>query len=756
MRTISSFFCLLFLFFYGAAGQTEFSQDRALNILHHLSVEIGPRPMGSPAEQQALAFAVQQFLLAGCDTAYVMAMPTTGAMNTSSGIAVGMKRGSSPRMIVIGGHIDSEGPEVPGADDDGSGAASVMELAHVFGRTRTTSTLLFCCFGGEERGLRGSEYFVAHFRDIDSIDMMFQIDMANGTPNIDIDPDTHGQNAPAWLVRASVEAFSALGYPSPRYPTHYFSLNYAFNAGAGSDHESFLHAGIPAIDFSSDVNRPIHTPRDNFENFLPNGLQRTGSVVEHLVRRFDGNIPTRQTERYWLFLVGSIPIFVPFWGIWLITLVGFCTAIVAFVWIRRKRLPPSDPTRARWTTVKILLCTIIIVCCGWFSGDLISLLRGLRHPWISAVDEFIVYGLAGAAIGLWIASRMSESLHVSSCPYVHFKRAAIVLLIIIVLLGFVNLKLLIEPSVALFLLSLAMLVPNRIIRGLFLALSPWWLFRLIFSEWRAFIFRTFGTQLPDNFGTWLFFNIGIIFLLTLFLLPFMFGTLAVLHDSGTYDWFTRKFRSLQFLVVVGVLFLVATGYLVTIPTYNSLWYRDLRIEERYDAEAGKTALAIQSSEYLTGLQLHYDQTDTTFTSHTTSGIVQGQFALESSWVTVHDSDHAIRNGNTTHHDLELHLRMRERPFRVSVSFFGGRSPLHDFSTPRAYEIDKSLATLQWYSFPDTELTIPVSFDVVGKDSIRESVGVEFDTLLSPVRWKLDRAYAIPRTVFSTSKWIRGE
>ena len=100
--------------------------------------------MGSPAEQHALQFAVGKFKEYGCDTAFVMSMTYTPSVNTNSGIAIGIKHGNTKRIIVVGGHIDSEGPEVPGADDDGSGSATVIELARVFGKRQTQSTLVFC------------------------------------------------------------------------------------------------------------------------------------------------------------------------------------------------------------------------------------------------------------------------------------------------------------------------------------------------------------------------------------------------------------------------------------------------------------------------------------------------------------------------------------------------------------------------------------------------------------------------------------
>src|SRR5258706_2815613 len=91
-------------------SQTEFSQENATNLVKVLSVEIGPRPMGSPSEHRALQFAVDKFKEYGCDTSYIMNMAYSTRANTTSGIAVGIKRGATKRISLLGAHIHSARP----------------------------------------------------------------------------------------------------------------------------------------------------------------------------------------------------------------------------------------------------------------------------------------------------------------------------------------------------------------------------------------------------------------------------------------------------------------------------------------------------------------------------------------------------------------------------------------------------------------------------------------------------------------------
>lgn len=70
---------------------------------------------------------------------------------------------SANRIILVGGHYDSRSTDVmdaksdaPGADDDGSGTAVVLELARVMSKYAFDATIKFIAYAGEEQGLYGS------------------------------------------------------------------------------------------------------------------------------------------------------------------------------------------------------------------------------------------------------------------------------------------------------------------------------------------------------------------------------------------------------------------------------------------------------------------------------------------------------------------------------------------------------------------------------------------------------------------------
>lgn len=96
--------------------------------------------------------------------------------------------GSDPRLrqefVIVGAHFDHCGKHMntifPGADDNASGSAVVMEMARVLAGApvKPKRSVMFVLFGGEELGLQGSRHFAAHLPAVcGKIVGMFNYDM---------------------------------------------------------------------------------------------------------------------------------------------------------------------------------------------------------------------------------------------------------------------------------------------------------------------------------------------------------------------------------------------------------------------------------------------------------------------------------------------------------------------------------------------------------------------------------------------------
>lgn len=177
------------------------------------------------------------------------------------------------RIYIICAHLDSycENPSTaPGADDDGSGSATVMEAARVMSQFQFRNTVRFVLFTAEEFWMVGSEYYVQQaFEAGEDIRGAINLDMILWAPN---DPDSvfiPYDDASGELALAAGEAFSE--YAPSIFP------RIVYDPGAPSDHASFWQYGYKAIELaegSADeiwggYNPYYHQPDDLLINYMP-------------------------------------------------------------------------------------------------------------------------------------------------------------------------------------------------------------------------------------------------------------------------------------------------------------------------------------------------------------------------------------------------------------------------------------------------------------------------------------------------------
>jgi Peptidase family M28 len=113
-------------------------------------------------------------LTAFVDTSTYVADGKRVKTNVSLGNTVATLKGTDPndnRIFIISGHLDSRRTDVmdgtndaPGANDDGSGSAAVLECARVMSKHSFPATIIFVTVSGEEQGLLGSTYMARKAR----------------------------------------------------------------------------------------------------------------------------------------------------------------------------------------------------------------------------------------------------------------------------------------------------------------------------------------------------------------------------------------------------------------------------------------------------------------------------------------------------------------------------------------------------------------------------------------------------------------
>ncbi len=255
------------------------------------------RGLGTLQLEQAADYIAQQFKVAGLqpagdnDSYYQAWQQPVEALNTRVALknVVAVLPGSDPRIagqsLVIAAHYDHMGlGEVngrredrglihPGADDNASGIAVMLELARSLKGKPLPRTLVFVAFTGEESGLLGSRHYVRHTDayPADAIIAMLNLDTVgrlNDRPLILLGTGS----ADEW-----VHIFRGAGYV-----TGVPVKTVADDFGSG-DQTAFIEAGIPAVQFFSGSHEDFHRPGDTAEKLDYDGLTRVAWILDETV-----------------------------------------------------------------------------------------------------------------------------------------------------------------------------------------------------------------------------------------------------------------------------------------------------------------------------------------------------------------------------------------------------------------------------------------------------------------------------------------
>lgn len=181
------------------------------------------------------------------------------------------------QVLIISAHYDHLGKKDSviyfGADDDGSGTVSLLELAAAFSKAKTAGkgprrSILFLANSGEEKGLWGSEFYTDH--------PLYPLDKTTADLNIDMigrkDPNRKQGDSNNYIYIVGDDKLSSdLHVISVAINKKYtgLELDYKFNNPKDplriyyrSDHYNFARKGVPIIFYFDGIHADYHMPTD--------------------------------------------------------------------------------------------------------------------------------------------------------------------------------------------------------------------------------------------------------------------------------------------------------------------------------------------------------------------------------------------------------------------------------------------------------------------------------------------------------------
>ena len=267
----------------GLPGPASFSGGRAFEDLKRI-VAFGPRPSGSPALAKTRQEILRQLNQAGVaveEDSFTTPTPVGQVPMTN---LIARIPGEQQKIVIVAGHYETkrfDNRRFVGANDGGSSAAFLIELARVLAGRKNKFTYWLVFFDGEEAfvqfsatdGLYGSRHLAQKLTvrgELNRIHAMIVVDMvADAKLNIHRD-----FNSTAWLSDMVFAAARRLGYEP-----YFRDESRAYE----DDHVPFVQAGVAAVDLLDldygPGNSYWHTAQDTIDKCSPTSLTIVGRVV---------------------------------------------------------------------------------------------------------------------------------------------------------------------------------------------------------------------------------------------------------------------------------------------------------------------------------------------------------------------------------------------------------------------------------------------------------------------------------------------
>lgn len=269
------------------------TNDMRRHVAFLASDELRGRATPSPGLRRAGSWTAQQLQLAGLDPAgddggyvqYWSAGADTVAAPNVIGVLPGSDLTRSGEYVVLVAHLDHLGVGEPGedgdsiyngADDNATGVAALVEIAHAFAALpdRPARPVAFLAVSGRERGVGGSSWYLEHpTLDLSRAVAVLNIDMIGRN-----DPESVAvldQDAPELgaLIADVARETPALRLTVVRDPPG------DSMPPAPTDHAPFAAAGIPAATVSTGLHEDAHRPSDEARRVDADKATRVARLV---------------------------------------------------------------------------------------------------------------------------------------------------------------------------------------------------------------------------------------------------------------------------------------------------------------------------------------------------------------------------------------------------------------------------------------------------------------------------------------------
>ncbi len=257
----------------------DFSVARARDHVEVVAAE--PHPVGSPAIERVRSYLIEQVADLGLEPRTQRTSAPdyygTGGRVPIVNVMARIEGSDSTGAVAVVAHYDTV-PETPGANDDSSGVAVVLEVARAVLAEELRNDVIVLFTDGEEPAPRfGVTAFVEQHPWFEDVGFVVNLE-AIGRGGSSMVSELHGSEH--WIIDRLAE--------SAPHPVAFSFLTETTEllGGSNSDFGRFREAGVPGIELVYVRGSAIyHTPSDSFDRLGTDSLQQQGSNALGIVRR---------------------------------------------------------------------------------------------------------------------------------------------------------------------------------------------------------------------------------------------------------------------------------------------------------------------------------------------------------------------------------------------------------------------------------------------------------------------------------------